>query len=694
MKAPFSQSGRLGKFHTEQGLDLLYLLRFTGTDAINTLFEYRVEALSGETDIDFDTILGTHGRVEVQSQHGAAWFDGIITRAIWLGPGENGQRYDLELRPWLWLATKRRNQRIFHQMTAPQIVEAVCGAYATAGSPHLENKLTHSYPILEYTVQYRESDFDFVSRLMERFGINYYFRHEDGSHTAVMVDNIDEHLEIPDRTRPYIGVDGHHHADEEHFWEFHPERNITTGGIRLTDFNFKNPAAVMETENQYPATHAFGDMEAYDYPGDYLRQNDGAVEVAPRRMREERSQDARVAALGDVATLTSGFRLGLTGDEHLDRVMKEDYVCLSAQHSYVSDSYGSGGSGGDGYAYQGRYTLQPTSSPLMPQRVTPLPVVQGPQTATVVGEGEIDCDEFGRILVRFPWDIAGAISMRCRVSQNWAGSGWGGMIIPRIGMEVIVEFLEGDPDKPIVTGCVYNGRNMPPYDLPAEKTKSVFKTDTHEGRGYNELTFEDKRLNERIYMHAEKDLEVEVLHDRTLRVMHDDATSVDNDRTLSIGHDQASTVANERVSTIGADDKLTIGANRYKTIADNEVNTIGANQQTSVGANRTTTIGGNDSETVSGSQDISIGADHTLMAGSAITIAGQNVTISAASKFTLLAPGGKITLSSSGVTVEGMQINLKGMTNMQAPGMGQMEAVRGASADDLPMVEECDPEDG
>jgi type VI secretion system secreted protein VgrG len=692
MKAPFSQAGRLGKFHTDRGLDELYLLRFSGTDSLNALFDYRVEALSADEDLNFDELLGTHGRVEIETRHGPAWFDGIITRAVWMGPGENGQRYDVELRPWLWLATKRRSQRIFHQMTAPQIIEQVCQAYAQAGSPHLENRLTHSYPVLEYTVQYRESDFAFVSRLMERFGINYYFRHENGSHTLIMIDNIDDHDEIPDQTRPYTGVDGHHQADDEHFWEFHPERNITTGGVRLTDFEFKNPAAAMETENLAPSQYAFGDLEAFDYPGDYLRQRDGATVVAPRRMREERSLDSRVSATGDVASMKSGMRVGLTGD-HLDRVMKEIYVCLSVTHSYVSDSYGTGGKESDGYSYQGKSILQPVSMPVMPLRRTPLPIVQGPQTATMVGEGEIDCDEFGRILVRFPWDLEGAISMRCRVSQNWAGSGWGGMVIPRIGMEVVVEFLEGDPDKPIVTGCVYNGRNMPPYDLPADKTKSVFKTDTHEGRGYNELTFEDQRQNERIYMHAEKDLEIEVLNDRTLRVTHDDASSIDNDRTVSVGHDQAHTVANERVTTVGANDKVTIGQNLYLGVSENEVNTIGSNEQTTIGSNRTVTIGNNDSETVAADKDITVGANATLIAGDSITLSAQNLTLTASTKLTLMTPAGKLTIGGAGITLEGAQLNLKGMTNMQAPGMGQMEAVRGASADELPLVEECDPEE-
>ncbi|MDD7973798.1 type VI secretion system tip protein TssI/VgrG, partial [Roseinatronobacter alkalisoli] len=202
--------------------------------------------------------------------------------------------------------------------------------------------------------------------------------------------------------------------------------------------------------------------------------------------------------------------------------------CLVASHSYTSDNYGTGGTRGDDLAYRGRYVLMPGTAPMLPERKTPLADVRGPQTAMVVGaEGEeIDCDEYGRILVRFHWDLNKANSMRCRVSQSWAGNGWGGMVIPRVGMEVVVEFLDGDPDQPLVTGCVYNGRQKAPYELPAHKTKSVFRSDSHKGTGFNELSFEDQAGLEKIYMHAQRDLAIKVENHATERVDRNKIVSV------------------------------------------------------------------------------------------------------------------------------------------------------------------------
>ncbi|RAP39271.1 type IV secretion protein Rhs, partial [Rhodovulum viride] len=253
-----------------------------------------------------------------------------------------------------------------------------------------------------------------------------------------------------------------------HFRAWRPARRITTGAIRLTDYNFKTPVAAMETDHLGDAAYEQGQIESFDWPGDYLDQGRGRV-VAELRAQGERGQDRRYEAEGDIVALGAGLRVTLSGDPVPGT--GGEYLCLSARHSYTADNYGSGGSDdGDGRAYDGQYVLMPVEAPLLPEQKTARADVRGPQTATVVGEGEIDCDEYGRILVRFHWDLDEAWSMRCRVSQSWAGAGWGGMVIPRIGMEVVVEFLDGDPDKPLVTGCVYNGRNRVPYDLPANKT--------------------------------------------------------------------------------------------------------------------------------------------------------------------------------------------------------------------------------
>ena len=502
MNAPFKQAGRLGRLATVLGQDKLVLLRFDGSDQMNELFEFRVEALSATGDIDFDQLVGTHASVEIEGREGTRIFDGIVTQARWAGVGENGHRYDLVLRPWLWLAGRRRNQKIFHNKTVVQIIEQVLGEYASLGDPALEVTLSEEYPVLEYTVQYRESDLAFVRRQMERHGISFHFRHGSGSHTMVLTDDVLSHETIGER--PYISYDGHHQSDEEHFWDWSPERNLTTGAVRLIDYNFKSPSAAMEVNRMGDATYALGQLESYEYPGDYLDEGAGR-KSAKVRINQERGQDRRNRAVGDCLSLGAGKIVKLSGDPVPGT--GERYLCLSADYHFVSEAYGSGDQSSDGYSFSGSYTLMPDTAPMTPPRRTPSPVVEGPQTAVVVGDGEIDCDEFGRVLVRFHWDLEDARSMRCRVSQAWAGSGLGNVIIPRIGMEVIVDFIDGSPDKPIVTGCVVNGSNGNIYGLPASKTKSGFKTKTHEGSGFNEFSFEDANGEEKIFLHAQKDME-------------------------------------------------------------------------------------------------------------------------------------------------------------------------------------------
>ena len=502
MNAPFKQAGRLGRLATVLGQDKLVLLRFDGSDQMNELFEFRVEALSATGDIDFDQLVGTHASVEIEGREGTRVFDGIVTQARWAGVGENGHRYDLVLRPWLWLAGRRRNQKIFHNKTVVQIIEQVLGEYASLGDPAVEVTLSEEYPVLEYTVQYRESDLAFVRRQMERHGISFHFRHGSGSHTMVLTDDVLSHETIGER--PYISYDGHHQSDEEHFWDWSPERNLTTGAVRLIDYNFKSPSAAMEVNRMGDATYALGQLESFEYPGDYLDEGAGR-KSAKVRINQERGQDRRNRAVGDCLSLGAGKIVKLSGDPVPGT--GERYLCLSADYHFVSEAYGSGDQSSDGYSFSGSYTLMPDTAPMTPPRRTPSPVVEGPQTAVVVGDGEIDCDEFGRVLVRFHWDLEDARSMRCRVSQAWAGSGLGNVIIPRIGMEVIVDFIDGSPDKPIVTGCVVNGSNGNIYGLPASKTKSGFKTKTHEGSGFNEFSFEDANGEEKIFLHAQKDME-------------------------------------------------------------------------------------------------------------------------------------------------------------------------------------------
>ncbi|QFQ88230.1 type VI secretion system tip protein VgrG [Paracoccus kondratievae] len=546
MNAPLRQTERLGRLTTALGADMLALLRFDGTDHLNDLFEYRVEALATRDDLDFDALIGTHATVEIEGREGTQPFDGIVTQARWAGVGENGHRYDLVLRPWFWLAGRRRNQRIFHNRTVVQILRELLSDYAQLGDPALDVQLSQDYPVLEYTVQYRESDLDFARRQMERHGISFHFRHAMGSHTLVLTDDVLAHETIG--ARPYKSYDGHHQAEGEHFWDWTPERNITTGAIRLTDYNFKHPDQAMEVDRLGDAAHAQGQIESFDWPGDYLAQDVGKL-VAGLRTSQERGADRRNRAVGDCLSLRSGKRVTLSGDRIPGT--GESYLCLSASHHFVSEAYGSGGQGSDGYAFTGSYVLMPDTAPMAPPRRTAVPVVHGPQTAMVVGEGEIDCDEYGRILVRFHWDLDAAHSMRCRVSQNWAGAGWGGMVIPRIGMEVVVEFLEGDPDKPIVTGNVFNGKNDTPYPLPEHKTKAVWRSNTHQGQGFNEIAFEDQNGIQNMFFHAQKDQTTRVLNDRIKRVDRHEVAAVGRNRAIEVGGNQKHEIGGSMNTVVG-----------------------------------------------------------------------------------------------------------------------------------------------
>ncbi|SFJ70563.1 type VI secretion system Vgr family protein [Jannaschia pohangensis] len=651
MNATFKQADRRGRLKTALGTDKLVLLRMDGTEELSGGFEWRVEALSDDPAVDLNSLLGTHSTVEIDMAGGTRSFDGVVAEATRGGTTENGNRYDLVLRPWLHVAGLRRNQRIFHDMTVVQIIKEVLSDYASLGSPHLTVQLTEEYPQLEYTVQYGESDATFAMRLMERFGISWRYRHTGGNHTLILSDSADTHPDVDGSSRPYVGIEAHHHADQEHFREWRGGARMTTGTVRLTEYNFKMPRAAQEVDRQGDDTYAHGHIESFDWPGDYLDQGAGKTVVA-RRLQAEGGQSLRCVAKGDVVSLSAGMGMTLSGEE-LEGMTGKRFICLKAEHRFRAMAYGSGDAQSDERAYDGTYVLLPDTAPFRPERRTPRPIIQGPQTAVVVGEGEVDCDEFGRILVRYHWDLAAEWSMRCRVSQNWAGKGWGGMVIPRIGMEVIVEHLEGDPDKPIVTGCVYNGANIPPADLPANKSRSVFKTNSHQGEGFNELTFEDQSGEEFIYLHAQKNLDMHVRNSSKRRVDFDDNVSVGNASNLDVAANRTETIEGK------LDVKVT-GAIAEKTEADR-------------GAD------------VAGNYAIRTGGDLTIKAAGEIVLD--------ASKITLVSGG-------AALTVQGGAVNVSPMLNVgsASPGAAAIPAIpavlQAAAGEGSPFVSHCPLKDG
>jgi len=376
-------------------------------------------------------------------------------------------------------------------------------------------------------------------------------------------------------------------------------------------------------------------------------------------------------------------------------VKGKEYVCMSAHHSFVSDSYGSGAGGGDEFSFTGQYDMMSTDVPLAPPRKTAVPVVRGLQTATVVGEGEIDCDEHGRIRVHFPWDLEGVNSMRCRVSQNWASGGWGGMIIPRIGMEVIVDYVEGHPDKPIVTGCVFNGKNKPIYELPTHKTRSTFRTDSHESDGYNELRFEDKTSAEEIFIHAQRNRNELTLANHAEQIKANWSQTVEGKRAVEVSEDATQVVGGALNMYIGAavkDHVHNVGkengnsgkdgvdaivspsavsgpGNMSLVMEDSLVQTIGKNSTVSIGADSRISIGNNSTEEVGVDSDLKVrrtfsthaGTDINKTAGRDVTIkAGKILTLEGGDKVIIKSGKSKIVLSKNGdVLIEGKAFQLK-----------------------------------
>ena len=632
-----SQENRLGVFHppddTGKGKTVgLALRRFEGFEAVNELFEFHVDCISVSPNIDFDDLLGRHCSVEIQTinrAHGPRFFDGVLTDARWLGPRDGAHGYALTLRPGLWLASLRRDQRIFHNRTAPEILTDVFARYGL----DVQQELAASYPTLEYTVQYRETDLDFARRMMERVGISFHFTHRLHGHTLVLTDGNDAFKPLPGGKRPFRMVEGQHRGDSEHIREWVANRRMTTGKVSMVDYNFKSPTAAMDAEQSAGQAYEHGELESFDYPGGYPEQGDGKT-LAKLRSLQEAVADHRHSASGDVLSLGAGMKMVLDG--HPDpKIGGEEFVAVRCIHHFEAEGYEAGDSGSGGDAYDGQYEYVHVDTPIVPQRSITQGRIRGPQTAMVVGEGEIDCDEHGRILVKFHWDREGAHSMRCRVAQMWAGNGWGGIVIPRIGMEVVVQFLEGDPDQPLVTGSVYNGQNPPPFDLPGEKNQAGIKSNsTPGGGGYNEIVFDDTKDNELFRQHAQYDMESKVLND--------ERREVGNDRTTQIGHDEALTVGNDRKTTIGNDLTVTIG--------HDESRAVGNDRDASVGANDSLAVGKVLSVEAGQKLELKVGMSSIVLDAQSITLKSPQISVKAMTELTTSA--GMSSQHSAGVSFD------------------------------------------
>jgi len=556
--AKLTQTDVQAELTTPLGKDVLVLTNFEMVEGLGELFEIHVDALSEQSNINFDKAIGLSCTVRLNAYKGKKrFFDGVLARAQWVEKVDDFFRYRLVLRPWFWLLGYKADCRVFLNKNVKDIIKEVFekGKFNDFDMGSLKG----SYDPIKYCVQYRETDLAFCCRLMEQYGIYYFFKHSDGKHVMVLADLPSSHEKNPDVPKlPYLPLIGTEMHEDQLLGAWTIERRFRTGKIEFNDYDYLKPNKKLQAPNEGRESYAHSKLEVYDYPGKYDEQGKGD-KLSRFRLEAEQSFDHRRYVDGDAASLFSGSLV--TVERHPISDENREFLVVRASHRFGTQHYrtGYGGGGPEEQVYYGNYEFLPSDTPFRMLPTTPKPHICGVQTAKVVakkGEDgeEISTDENGHIWVQFYWmrqdrddHEKPQISCPVRVAQCWSGKKWGEQHIPRVGMEVVIEFLEGDPDYPLCVGCVYNGDNKYPYDLPDNKTQSGWKsrsTKNGQPNEFNEFFFEDLKGQELVRLHCQKDHLVEVNANQTGYV-----GAIDRDSPYP-GGDQTWTVGGNRTWTM------------------------------------------------------------------------------------------------------------------------------------------------
>ena len=558
---------------TPLGEDAVLVHRASITEQLSRLFRIDVVLSSEDPDIPFEKIVGANATLRLSLlNRQQRFFNGFVSRFEQIDADRKSGQYLATLVPWLWFLTRTSDCLIFQNMTVPDIIKKI---FRDHGFADFRDALSGHYVPWENCVQYRETDFNFVSRLMEQEGIYYFFTHEDGKHILVLADGIAAHEPFPDyETIPFHGPSGGV-LDSEKIGTWNVAQEVQPGTYAVNDFNFETPKTPLLAQSKIVTQHSQNSYEIFDHPGEYEKHGEG-IDYSKVRIEELHSQQEVVGGTGNARGLAVGSVFTLTDAPRRDQNRK--YLITSANYELTSDAMhtGGGGAGAEEDPFSCNFTALDAAKPFRAARITPKPLIQGPQTAIVVGPKgeEIYTDPYGRVRVQFHWDRHGQSdefsSCWVRVSHpGTAGKGWGALNIPRIGHEVIVEFLEGDPDLPIITGHVYNAYTMPKYELPANKTQSGLISRSTPGgtaNNYNELRFEDKIGKEQFFVQAEKDMIALIKHDETRTVGHDQTLEVGHDRHTTVKHDETHEVRHDRATTIKNDEVRVVTNNQTLTI--------------------------------------------------------------------------------------------------------------------------------
>lgn len=611
----------------------LKIRRMSVEEGLGRLFEFQLELESNVGGLTYKDFIGQSVTVNWELPRGGTrHFNGILVSFGQTAVDGTWHHYQAVLRPWFWLLTRSSDCRIFQNASVIDIFKSVC---SNLGFTDYKLQTSGTYTAREYCVQYRETAFDFLSRLFECEGIYYYFTHEDGKHSLVLSDGVDSH-------EPYSGYESiafePNPLREESIKSWNASLELQPGTVVLNDFSFLTPKADLKSKLSVDRNHPYSTLEIYDYPGGYSTKTLGDNYVRAR-IEEWQSQYQLIRGSCDVQGIAAGSLFTLTDHPRSDQ--NDEYLVVSTSHQFVNSDVVSECS------HQGDFVAIPKTQTFRSSRITPRPVISGPQTAIVTGASgdEIWTDSNGRIKVQFHWDRVGTndenSSCWIRVAQMWAGNKWGSQFLPRVGHEVVVEFMEGDPDRPLIVGSVYNADQPVPYSLPDNATQSGIKShSSKEGDDstFNELRFEDNKGKEQIYFHAEKDFQ---------RV-------VENNDTLTVGlekkdpGDQTIQIHNNRTVTIDeGNDALQI----KKGNRDVKIDT------------------GNDTVTVSkGNQEVKIAAgNHTLTiskGNQTISISVGSSTTEAAQGIELKVGGNSIKIDPSGITIKGTMISIEGQAKL------------------------------
>ncbi len=557
------------------------VFEFSVTESISLPFQLDVRMTSKE-DIPLKEVMNRPAVLTVSKARSYRYFHGIINRFVYTEKSKDRMVYQARLVPSLSLLSLTQNCRVFQDKSVVEIVQSVLSQHPSSQS--VEFRLQRHYPIMEFCVQFQESDIDFISRLLEEEGIFYFFEHSKTKHTLILADDRSSYLSYQDNASVVYSPGVEKNPGQDGIGEFLVTRNMYSGKVTLKGYDFQAPNKNLTYQAQADANQNY---EIYHYPGRYGDQY--GKTLAQIRLQEMSTFKEMAVGSGSYHRFTPGKWFRLT--RHEQRKFNRQYLLTDITHNGyqpLSSSRSEDESRQPGYFND--FVAIPTSVRFTPSRTTPQPQIKGPQTAVVTGPpgDEIYTDEYGRVKVQFHWDRDGSKNENSsgwvRVSQSWAGAGYGTMFLPRIGEEVIVEFLNGDLRRPVIVGRLYNGVKTPPYPLPGNKTISTIKSVSSKGGGgSSELRFEDKKGAEEIYLHAQKNLTIAVENDKEETIGKSEVTQVGQNRSTMVGRDLIETIAGSK--------QISVGLNHSETIGGRMMVSAGKDWNRSIGGNLTENVG-------------------------------------------------------------------------------------------------------